>query len=192
MAESRQGTAERGFSMTLGRLFDPADEGLLLAVCYGPDGAPAALCQYVPAPEIDGYSLDLMRRSEGEHPNGLIDFLIVCTIDHLRAEGRQGLGLNFATMRAVLADEVDGGRSMQLRNAGWRSGCPRPCRSSRCGASTRSSGCRGGLASASTTAARTCRRSPSLWLGRRRHRSARRGPVPEAPAAEPGAGGARR
>jgi lysylphosphatidylglycerol synthetase-like protein (DUF2156 family) len=115
LAESRQGTVERGFSMTLGRIFDPADEGLLLAVCYGPDGAPAALCQYVPAPAIDGYSLDLMRRSKAEHPNGLIDFLIVSTIRHLQAEGHHGLGLNFATMRAVLADEVDGGRSLQLQ-----------------------------------------------------------------------------
>lgn len=105
MTESRRGEVERGFSMTLGRIFDPEDRGLLLAVCFGPDGVPAAFCQYVPAPAVDGYSLDLMRRSEGEHPNGLTDFVVVETIRHLREQGRTGLGLNFAVMRGVLAGE---------------------------------------------------------------------------------------
>ncbi|HVX18126.1 MAG TPA: phosphatidylglycerol lysyltransferase domain-containing protein [Acidimicrobiales bacterium] len=105
MAGSRRGEVERGFSMTLGRVFDPRDEGLLLAVCFGPDGSPAAFCQYVPAPGVQGYSLDLMRRSEAEHPNGLTDFVVVRTMEHLREQGMVGLGLNFATMRAVLAGE---------------------------------------------------------------------------------------
>jgi lysyl-tRNA synthetase class 2 len=106
MSESRRGQVERGFSMTLSRVFDPRDKGLLLAICYDPLGQPAAFCQYVPASDIDGYSLDLMRRSEGDHPNGLTDFVLVRTIEHLRAQGRRGLSLNFATMRAVLAGEM--------------------------------------------------------------------------------------
>ena len=106
MTESRRGEMERGFSMTLGRIFDPRDTGLLLAICFGPDGAPAAFCQYVPAPAIDGYSLDLMRRSERpDHPNGLTDYVVVETMRHLREQGMVGLGLNFATMRGVLAGE---------------------------------------------------------------------------------------
>ena len=105
MTESRRGEVERGFSMTLGRIFDPDDKGLLLTVCFGPDDEPVAFCQYVPAAGIDGYSLDLMRRSEGQHPNGLTDFVVVETIQHLREQGKVGLGLNFATMRAVLAGE---------------------------------------------------------------------------------------
>ena len=36
MTKSRRGGVERGFSMTLGRIFDPADQGLLLAVVHGP------------------------------------------------------------------------------------------------------------------------------------------------------------
>jgi lysylphosphatidylglycerol synthetase-like protein (DUF2156 family) len=117
MRESRQGQAERGFSMTLSRLFDTRDTGLLLAVCFDPDGAPAAFCHYVPAADIDGYSLDLMRRSAGEHPNGLTDFVIVRTIEHLRATGYRGLSLNFAAMRAVLAGEMGDtmGRRMEKR-----------------------------------------------------------------------------
>lgn len=126
MTKSRRGDVERGFSMTLGRVFDPADEGLLLAVVHGPvpegspDGSwgrPVAFCQYVPAPGIGGYSLDLMRRDAGEHPNGLIDFAVVETIKELKSRGQQGLGLNFATMRAVLAGEA--GEGMTQRVQAW-------------------------------------------------------------------------
>jgi lysylphosphatidylglycerol synthetase-like protein (DUF2156 family) len=106
MTESRRGDVERGFSMTLGRVFSPDDQGLLLAVCSGPDGEPAAFCQYVPSADIHGYSLDLMRRSErGEHWNGLTDFVVVRTIEHLSELGYRGLGLNFAVLRSVLANE---------------------------------------------------------------------------------------
>jgi lysylphosphatidylglycerol synthetase-like protein (DUF2156 family) len=111
--------------MTLGRVFSPDDTGLLLAVCFAPDGTPAAFCQYVPAPDINGFSLDLMRRSEkGDHPNGLTDFVVVRTIEHLRERGMHGLGLNFAVMRSVLAAE-DGERGigprMQRLVLGWLS-----------------------------------------------------------------------
>jgi lysylphosphatidylglycerol synthetase-like protein (DUF2156 family) len=114
MAQNRRGDAERGFSMTLGRIFDPDDRGLLLAVAYGPDGDPAAFCHYVPAPGINGYSLDLMRRTDGPHPNGLIDFVVVETIRELHRRGMRGLGLNFATLRAVLAGENGDGVGQRL------------------------------------------------------------------------------
>jgi len=114
MAQNRRGDAERGFSMTLGRIFDPDDKGLLLAVAYGPDGEPAAFCHYVPAPGIDGYSLDLMRRTDGPHPNGLIDFVVVSTIREMARRGMRGLGLNFATLRAVLAGEKGDGMGQRL------------------------------------------------------------------------------
>ncbi|GAC1532215.1 MAG: hypothetical protein NVS3B12_09570 [Acidimicrobiales bacterium] len=114
MAQNRRGDAERGFSMTLGRIFDPGDTGLLLAVAYGPDGEPVAFCHYVPAAAIDGYSLDLMRRTDGPHPNGLIDFVVVRTIEHLRERNLTGLGLNFATLRAVLAGETGDGFSQRV------------------------------------------------------------------------------
>ncbi|HEV3280051.1 MAG TPA: phosphatidylglycerol lysyltransferase domain-containing protein [Acidimicrobiales bacterium] len=109
MSLSRQGEHERGFSMMLGRVFDPRDTGLLLTVVRGPDGEAAAMCQFVPAPGIGGYSLDLMRRDPGEHPNGLLDFALCSTIEHLRAGGHQGLSLNFATLRSTLSgDKGDG------------------------------------------------------------------------------------
>jgi len=104
----RRGGGERGFSMMLGRLFDPKDKGLLLTVVYDPNGKPVAVCQFVPSPAIKGYSLDLMRRDPGEHPNGLVDFALCSTIEHLRGQGAQGLSLNFAAFRSVLEGEGDG------------------------------------------------------------------------------------
>ena len=70
--------------MTLGRVFDALDEGLLLAVARDATGKPVAFCQFVPAPGIEGYSLDLMRRDTGEHPNGLFDFILVRTMERLK------------------------------------------------------------------------------------------------------------
>lgn len=106
VGESRHGTAERGFSMTLSRLFDPLDTGLLLTVAHAADGTPIGFIQWVPAPDIDGWSLDVMRRSaDPATPNGVTDFMIMATIDRCRDEGRAGLALNFAIMRRVLADE---------------------------------------------------------------------------------------
>jgi lysyl-tRNA synthetase len=110
MTETRQGEAERGFSMTLSRIFDPRDTGLLLAVCLAPDGRPVAFNQYVPAPEIGGWSLDLMRRTaDPDSPNGLTDFVVIETALWMQAKGQRGLGLNFAVMRAVLAGELGEG-----------------------------------------------------------------------------------
>ena len=105
VAMMRRGEDERGFSMMLGRLFDPKDKGLLLTIVRGPDGRPAAACQFVPSPAINGYSLDLMRRDPGDHPNGLIDYALCSTIAHLREQGSSGLSLNFAAFRGVLDGE---------------------------------------------------------------------------------------
>jgi lysylphosphatidylglycerol synthetase-like protein (DUF2156 family) len=114
MRASRRGEAERGFSMMLGRIFDPRDEGLLLTVVRAPDGMPVAMCQFVPAPGIEGYSLDLMRRHLGDHPNGLIDFALVSTIEHLRERGLRGLSLNFAAMRSLLDGERGDGPAQKV------------------------------------------------------------------------------
>jgi len=108
--ETRQGDEERGFSMTLSRMFDERDTGLLLAVCLDPDGKPVAFNQYIPASHINGYSLDLMRRtSDPDAPNGLTDFVILGTISWMAERGLNGLGLNFAVMRAVVAGETGSG-----------------------------------------------------------------------------------
>ena len=105
IAMLRRGEGERGFSMMLGRLFDPKDKGLLLTMVHDANGVPVALCQFVPSPAINGYSLDIMRRDPDDHPNGLIDFALCATIAHLREQGSKGLSLNFAAFRSVLDGE---------------------------------------------------------------------------------------
>ena len=117
MGRNRRGECERGFSMTLGRLFDGRDAGLLLTVVHGPDGEPAAVCQFVPARSIGGFSLDVMRRDPGDHPNGILDFALCATIEHLKAQGCQGLSLNFATLRATL--DGDAGDGVVQRVERW-------------------------------------------------------------------------
>lgn len=106
--ESRQGEVERGFSMTLSRLFDPADKELLLSIALDAEGVAQAFIQWVPAPAVNGWSLDVMRRSTAEQvPGGLTDFVILETIFKLRAEGAGGLGLNFAVLREAIAGAPD-------------------------------------------------------------------------------------
>jgi lysylphosphatidylglycerol synthetase-like protein (DUF2156 family) len=114
MAKSRRGEQERGFSMMLGRLFDPRDSGLLLTLVEDPDGLPVAMCQFVPSPAIGGMSLDLMRRDPAEHPNGLLDFALCSTIAHLKETGMKGLSLNFAAMRSVLDGESGDGVTQRV------------------------------------------------------------------------------
>jgi lysylphosphatidylglycerol synthetase-like protein (DUF2156 family) len=111
---SRRGEEERGFSMMLGRLFDPRDTGLLLTLVEGPDGAPVAMCQFVPSTAIGGYSLDLMRRDPAEHPNGLLDFALCSTIAHLNELGMKGLSLNFAALRSILDGESGDGVTQRV------------------------------------------------------------------------------
>ena len=114
MAKSRRGEQERGFSMMLGRLFDPRDTGLLLTLVEDPEGVPVAMCQFVPSPAIGGYSLDLMRRDPGDHPNGLLDFALCSTITHLKEMGMKGLSLNFAAMRSILEGESGDGVTQRV------------------------------------------------------------------------------
>jgi lysylphosphatidylglycerol synthetase-like protein (DUF2156 family) len=114
MHKSRRGEHERGFSMMLGRLTDARDTGLLLTLVEGPDGAPVAMCQFVPSTAIGGYSLDLMRRDPAEHPNGLLDFALCSTIAHTREMGMKGLSLNFAALRSILDGESGDGVTQRV------------------------------------------------------------------------------
>jgi lysyl-tRNA synthetase class 2 len=111
--ESRRGGRERGFSMTLSRLFDPSDTGFLLSVTRNPAGRVDAFIQWVPAPGIDGWSLDVMRRRRDvDLPNGVLEATIVATIHEVEARGKSALSLNFAPMRSVLTRGCEEGRSL--------------------------------------------------------------------------------
>lgn len=106
---SRQGEAERGFSMTLSRLFDPEDTGLLVSVARDAADRPQAFVQWVPARDLAGWSLDVMHRNTAEDlPNGIMDFLVLETIGHVAAQTGGGLDLNFAVLRGVVSGERTG------------------------------------------------------------------------------------
>ncbi|MDT0550604.1 phosphatidylglycerol lysyltransferase domain-containing protein, partial [Streptomyces lonegramiae] len=79
--EWRDGETERGFSMALGRLGDPADGQCVMLECRdagegdGKGGELRALLSFVPwGPH--GLSLDLMRRDR-EAENGLMEFMVI-------------------------------------------------------------------------------------------------------------------
>jgi lysyl-tRNA synthetase, class II len=120
-ASGRRGEAERGFSMTLSRMFDARDLPLLLAISRGPDCRVVAFCQFVPQVG-GGWSLDVMRSERHGHPNGLLDHVIVETIRHLAALGCSHLCLNFATMRDTLAEPSPNRSQRLLRRLLQRSG----------------------------------------------------------------------
>jgi lysyl-tRNA synthetase class 2 len=84
---------ERGFGMAMDALFAYPDA--LLAVARNADGRVGGFLQLVPAPASAGLSLASMRRSR-RTPNGLMEFLIVETLQWAKGEGVAEVSLNFA------------------------------------------------------------------------------------------------
>lgn len=100
----RQGSCERGFSMTLSRLLDPRDDGLLVSVARDAAGVAQAFIQWVPCG--GGWSLDVMRRNTAPGlTNGIIEFLVIESITAFAAAGHVRVGLNFAVFRSVVSGE---------------------------------------------------------------------------------------
>ena len=117
-AEDWRGEApERGFSMALSRLGDPADGSCLMVVAHHPDGTPAGLLSFVPWGQR-GVSLDLMRR-EHDGINGLVELMVTTLIERKSDFGLKRISLNFAMFRAVFAEaeEFGAGPVTKLNNA---------------------------------------------------------------------------
>ncbi|MGD0240152.1 MAG: phosphatidylglycerol lysyltransferase domain-containing protein [Streptosporangiaceae bacterium] len=100
-ASWRDGAAERGFSMALGRIGDPADPDYLLLQCYDRDHRLRAVLGFAPWGRW-GLSLDLMIRDR-QAGNGLIEFMIVELATRAPALGVERISLNFAMFRDVFA-----------------------------------------------------------------------------------------
>jgi lysyl-tRNA synthetase, class II len=109
--------AERGFSMALGRLFDPRDPDTLVVAASDGGGRLRGFLHLVPW-DGDGASLDLMRRDR-DAPSWLNDFLVVEAARSLPGLGIRRLSLNFAFLRAVLAAGADAAAPLGLRLARW-------------------------------------------------------------------------
>jgi len=117
-AQTWRGDApERGFSMALSRLGDPADGSCLMVVAHRPDGQAAGLLSLVPWGRA-GVSLDLMRRDR-DSINGLVETMVTALIDRRSEFGLRRLSLNFAMFRTVFAaaEEFGAGPVTKLNNA---------------------------------------------------------------------------
>ena len=95
----RYGQPERGFSMALNRLGDPADGDCLMIECFDTTGRLRALLSYVPWGK-EGLSLDLMRRDK-DSDNGLVEFMVIELLQRAGEFGVERVSLNFAMFRAV-------------------------------------------------------------------------------------------
>jgi lysyl-tRNA synthetase, class II len=95
----RDTETERGFSMALGRLGDPADGDCLLVEAVKPDNTVVAMLSLVPWGR-NGVSLDLMRRSP-ESPNGTIELMVSELALHAERIGISRISLNFAMFRSA-------------------------------------------------------------------------------------------
>ncbi|WP_187285043.1 phosphatidylglycerol lysyltransferase domain-containing protein [Streptomyces sp. OR43] len=120
----RDGATERGFSMALGRLGDPADGQCVMLECRdaspaegGGTGALRAVLSFVPwGPH--GLSLDLMRRDR-DAENGLMEFMVIELLQRAEKIGVTQVSLNFAMFRSVFERGSRLGAGPVLRL--WRS-----------------------------------------------------------------------
>ncbi|GIF13839.1 phosphatidylglycerol lysyltransferase domain-containing protein [Actinoplanes teichomyceticus] len=110
----RDGKVERGFSMALSRVGDPADGDCLLVLCRDGDGALRGILQFVPWGR-HGLSLDLMR-GDRSAPNGLTELMVVSAIEAAPGFGVERISLNFAVLRSVFAraEELGAGPVVRL------------------------------------------------------------------------------
>ena len=95
----RDTQTERGFSMALGRLGDPADGECLLVEAITPENTVVAMLSLVPWGP-NGVSLDLMRRSP-QSPNGTIELMVSELALHAERIGVSRISLNFAMFRSA-------------------------------------------------------------------------------------------
>ncbi|MFE9697774.1 phosphatidylglycerol lysyltransferase domain-containing protein [Streptomyces sp. NPDC006270] len=108
-ADWRGTDTERGFSMALGRIGDPADGDCVIATAHlpgsgaqdAPHGDLKAVLHFVPWGR-DGMSLELMRRDRSADP-GMNELLIVASLQAAEKLGVARLSLNFAMFRSALA-----------------------------------------------------------------------------------------
>ncbi|MCB5165471.1 bifunctional lysylphosphatidylglycerol synthetase/lysine--tRNA ligase LysX [Streptomyces bambusae] len=112
----RDTETERGFSMALDRLGDPADGDCLLVEAFDADGTLIALLSFVPWGK-DGISLDLMRRDR-RAPNGVMEFMVAELCAASPKLGIRRISLNFAVFRSVFEEGARIGAGPVLRL--WR------------------------------------------------------------------------
>jgi len=106
---------ERGFSMALGRVADPAERACVAVLARDGAGRLRGLLSLVPW-GAHGLSLDLMRRDR-DAENGLVEAMVAALVHAARDElGVRAISLNFAAFRGVFgaAERVGAGPGARL------------------------------------------------------------------------------
>ncbi len=93
---------ERGFSMALNRIGDPADGRCLIITAHDRAGEIRGFLSFVPW-GLRGVSLDLMRRDRAAE-NGVNEYLVARLIESAGDLGIRRISLNFAVFRSVFSD----------------------------------------------------------------------------------------
>ncbi|MEP6598017.1 MAG: bifunctional lysylphosphatidylglycerol synthetase/lysine--tRNA ligase LysX [Actinomycetota bacterium] len=118
LAEAWRGDeTERGFSMALSRLGDPADSRCVMVTAHDAEGTVRGLLSFVPW-GARGLSLDLMRRDRAAE-NGLTEFMVAGLVEAAADLGVRRISLNFAMFRSVFsaAERVGAGPVLRLTEA---------------------------------------------------------------------------
>jgi lysyl-tRNA synthetase class 2 len=99
----RIGKSERGFSMAMDGVECPNQQDTLFVLARDGDGALKGVLHFVPCYGRKAMSLSIMRRDPST-PNGLMEYLVVAAIEHMRERGIDELSLNFAALAKTIRD----------------------------------------------------------------------------------------
>ncbi|WP_425307661.1 bifunctional lysylphosphatidylglycerol synthetase/lysine--tRNA ligase LysX [Ammonicoccus fulvus] len=111
--EWRHGDTERGFSMALNRLGDPADPTIAWVCAHDADGRLQGVLTFVPWTP-NGLSLDVMRRSP-DAPNGVTELMVSELMEQCGELGVRKVSLNFCMFRTAFAGADELGANPMTR-----------------------------------------------------------------------------
>jgi lysyl-tRNA synthetase class 2 len=100
-ARWREGGPERGFTMAMDSLRGPHQAGSVVVAARDGDGRIRGFLHFVPSYGRPAMSLSFMRRDRAT-PNGLMEFLVVRSIQLLGERAIEELSLNFAAFGRLL------------------------------------------------------------------------------------------
>lgn len=108
---------ERGFSMSLDRMFAPQEGEQLIVTARGKDGNLQCLLTFVPWGQR-AVSLNLMRRAENA-VNGVVEAMVLTLLQQGSEQGIERFSLNFAMFREVFVEgeAVDATINRRLKRA---------------------------------------------------------------------------
>lgn len=99
----RIGKDERGFSMSMDGVDCPNQQDTLFVLARDGEGTLRGVLHFVPCYGRSAMSLSIMRRDPST-PNGLMEFLVVSAIEHMRERGIEELSLNFAALTKCIRE----------------------------------------------------------------------------------------